>query len=113
MQSAVTKTSIIIKLDENLSEEFICDTAESGELFIGQTCGYPLVMQNFENLNVVAVPIHDFDGCQGPLYSSVLIARKNTKKENLRGKTKAVSSIFSMSGNVFLFSSLGSDLGIG
>ena len=65
-----------IQLEEELSEEFICDSAESGDLFIGQTCGYPLVMQSYDKLNVVAVPMHELDGCpEGPFYRSVLITK--------------------------------------
>ena len=61
-------------------------------------------------MEVVAVPKYNFDGCQDEYYSSVLISHNNITIDDVRGKVVAINSMSSMSGNVLLYSALGSSI---
>jgi len=52
-------------------------------LFIGHTCGYPL-MRNFrDDLTPVCVPVFDVAGCDGTFYCSVFIVAADSDIESL------------------------------
>ena len=46
------------------------------ELFLSQTCGYPLWFEHRDALQVVAVPCYQVEGCEGAYYSSMIVTRK-------------------------------------
>ncbi|WP_429461882.1 phosphate/phosphite/phosphonate ABC transporter substrate-binding protein [Paraburkholderia sp. JPY465] len=46
-----------------------------GDLLLSQTCGYPLVHELRDHVDVVAAPIFDAHGCNGARYRSVLVVR--------------------------------------
>ena len=46
-------------------------------LLLGQTCGYPLSTTLKNKVIYIATPVYDVKGCDGPYYSSAIIARKN------------------------------------
>ena len=63
---------------------------ESGEkilrdplLFIGHTCGYPLMSSLQDDLTPVCVPLFNLDGCRGKFYSSVFIVAEDSDIESL------------------------------
>jgi carbamoylphosphate synthase large subunit len=46
------------------------------DLVFSQTCGYPYTHGFAANLNLIATPHYDADGCAGPDYSSLVFARQ-------------------------------------
>lgn len=46
------------------------------DLLLSQTCGYPLVHVLPQSIQIVATPIFDVEGCEGPRYSSVLVVSR-------------------------------------
>jgi len=48
-------------------------------LIIGQTCGYPLSTTLRGKVTYLATPVYNVQGCNGPYYSSAIIARKNSE----------------------------------
>lgn len=48
-----------------------------GDLLLSQTCGYPLVHELGNHVDVVATPIFDANGCDGARYRSVLVVSSN------------------------------------
>jgi ABC-type phosphate/phosphonate transport system substrate-binding protein len=77
----------------------------SHELLFGQTCGYPFWTGLRDTVEIVAAPIYDFPGCDGPAHCSFLIARVDDPRGTLaafRGARAAVNSRDSNSGmNLF------------
>ena len=73
----------------------------TGTLLLGQTCGYPLHNFYFDQLNVVAVPKYNSDGCQDETYSSVIISNRADFKMTECSRI-AINSKCSMSGNLLL-----------
>ena len=70
-------------------------------LFIGHTCGYPLMTQLQAALLPVCVPCFDVAGAAGKLYSSPIIVPADSDIEAIeqcRGKIVAINSIHSNSG---------------
>lgn len=49
------------------------------QLLMSQTCGYPLRRQFCDVLKVIAVPRYKAEGCEGPYYCSVVVARKDDR----------------------------------
>ena len=49
----------------------------NSNLLVGQTCGYPFATTLKNKVSYLATPVYDVTGCQGPYYSSALIAHKN------------------------------------
>ena len=70
------------------------------DLLFGQTCGYPFSTQLKGKVNYLATPVYDVVGCQGPYYSSAIIAHKDSglKSGDLRAKSFAYNSTHSWSG---------------
>lgn len=75
------------------------------DLLISQTCGYPLMHGLRENVQLIATPQFDAPGCDGALYSSVLVTRADAPFDSLadcRGARAAYNQHDSNSGmNVF------------
>ena len=70
-------------------------------LLFSQTCGYPAATTFRDVLRVVATPHYAAPGCEGPRYSSVVVAREAsrvTALEELRGAVCAFNSRDSQSG---------------
>jgi ABC-type phosphate/phosphonate transport system substrate-binding protein len=73
----------------------------SGDLFFAQTCGYPLTHELKDRVTLVATPCYQVDGCVGPSYCSVIIARRESSIRNLDdigGKVAAINGYDSQSG---------------
>lgn len=70
-------------LDANL--RFACDEKNLHDpaLFLGQTCGYPLVTKLSDSHLPVCVPEFNADGCDGSRYSSAIVVRNNSAAKNL------------------------------
>ncbi len=49
------------------------------QLLMSQTCGYPLRHELSNILKVIAVPCYRAEGCEGPYYSSMVVARKDDR----------------------------------
>ena len=45
------------------------------DLVLAQTCGWPYATRLIDSVRYVATPVYAAPGCQGPLYSSVIVAR--------------------------------------
>jgi ABC-type phosphate/phosphonate transport system substrate-binding protein len=83
--------------------EFSVDTElkfDSGEailrdplLFIGHTCGYPLMRSLQDELTPVCVPVFDLAGCESKYYSSVFIVAEDSDIESLSGCYQRVAAI--------------------
>ena len=71
-------------------------------LLFSQTCGYPFTHEYDGILTYVATPHYTADGCVGPNYSSIILARSAASLENFRGKTAAFNNRDSMSGMLAL-----------
>ncbi len=78
------------------------DAWRRGDLLFSQTCGYPLTHEFRGTLSYVATPHYDVDGCEGPRYCSILLARKVEPVEAFRGCRAAVNARDSMSGMLAL-----------
>jgi ABC-type phosphate/phosphonate transport system substrate-binding protein len=71
------------------------------DLFIAQTCGYPLTHRLKGRVTLVATPVYAVDGCVGPTYHSVIIARRESDVRSLddvAGRTAAINGQDSQSG---------------
>lgn len=71
-------------------------------LLFSQTCGYPLVHEFRGSLDLVATPHYGAEGCAGPDYCSLILARDPGPLEAFRGRRAAVNSADSMSGMLAL-----------
>jgi ABC-type phosphate/phosphonate transport system substrate-binding protein len=73
----------------------------SDDLFFAQTCGYPLTHRLNDRVTLVATPCYDVDGCGGPSYCSVIVARRESEirtLDDVRGKVAAINGYDSQSG---------------
>ena len=74
-------------------------------LLLGQTCGYPYWTGLRDRLDVLATPIYDFEGCEGPTHCSFIVARADDPRATLaqfRGARAAVNGFDSNTGmNLF------------
>ena len=74
-------------------------------LLLGQTCGYPYVTQLRGEVALLATPIFNFEGCEGPRHCSFLVARRRDARRDIaafRGAVAAMNSRDSNSGmNLF------------
>lgn len=71
-------------------------------LLFSQTCGYPFTHALKGKVKLVATPHYDCDGCDGPMYRSIVFAREKRPLEAFRGATAAVTTPDSMSGMLAL-----------
>ncbi|MDH3387212.1 MAG: PhnD/SsuA/transferrin family substrate-binding protein [Gammaproteobacteria bacterium] len=88
-----------------LSRELVFDASESmlrdRRLFIGHTCGYPLMTRLQDALEPICVPIFDVPGTSGKLYCSQIVVPADSVIDSLdecRGKIVAVNNADSNSG---------------
>ena len=68
------------------------------DLLFSQTCGYPFTHGFAGRLTLVATPHYGVDGCRGPDYQSIVLARGAAPLDAFRGSRAAVNSPDSMSG---------------
>ena len=71
------------------------------DCLFSQTCGYPLMNAFRGELKVIATPVYDAPGCDGPKYCSLIVVRADDpaqELEDLRGRTAAVTHTASQSG---------------
>ncbi|MEM7300823.1 MAG: PhnD/SsuA/transferrin family substrate-binding protein [Pseudomonadota bacterium] len=68
------------------------------DLLVGQTCGYPLATGLAERVRYVATLHYAVEGCEGPNYSSVVVARANRKQPDFQNARFAYNSTSSLSG---------------
>lgn len=71
------------------------------KLVFSQTCGFPLLYRLGHRVQLVATPVYDVEGCDGPHYSSVVLVRAIDGLrglEDLRGLTVAFNGEDSQSG---------------
>jgi ABC-type phosphate/phosphonate transport system substrate-binding protein len=74
-------------------------------LLLAQTCGFPYVKRLRDTVQLVATPVYDLPGCDGPSMRSFIIVRKDSPAKalaDLRGLTAAINDLGSNSGtNLF------------
>ena len=71
------------------------------DLFIAQTCGFPLTHRLKDRVTLVGTPVYAPDGCAGGSYHSVIVARKGSDVRSLddvAGKVAAFNAHDSQSG---------------
>jgi ABC-type phosphate/phosphonate transport system substrate-binding protein len=71
------------------------------DLFIAQTCGFPLTHRLKDRVTLVATPVYAVDGCAGGRYHSVIVARRESDVRSLddvAGKVAAINGHDSQSG---------------
>jgi ABC-type phosphate/phosphonate transport system substrate-binding protein len=78
------------------------DAWRRDDLLFSQACGYPLTHEFRGMLTYVATPHYDAEGCKGPLYSSILLARESKELAAFDGSVAAVNAMDSMSGMLAL-----------
>ena len=78
-------------------------------LLLSQTCGWPYATRLSAHVRLVGTPVYAVDGCEGPLYSSFIIARRSDRGDRLRdfaGRRFAFNSRDSLSGYVVPISAM-------
>lgn len=78
------------------------DQWDSGELLLGQACGYDVAIAYAHQLQLVATPCYALDGCEGPTYRSFVVVRADdpaTTIEQLRGRRCLINTPTSHSGS--------------
>jgi ABC-type phosphate/phosphonate transport system substrate-binding protein len=81
-------------------------------LVLSQTCGFPVATALRGLVRLVATPVYEVEGCEGPLYSSTVVARleaPGTRLSDFIGCRIAFNSRDSLSGYVTLNAALRSD----
>jgi ABC-type phosphate/phosphonate transport system substrate-binding protein len=79
----------------------LCELWLAPDLFIAQTCGYPLTHRLKDRVTLVATPCYAVDGCVGPSYHSVIVVRRDSGLQGLddiAGKVAAINGHDSQSG---------------
>ncbi|CDM60412.1 hypothetical protein LPU83_pLPU83b_0427 (plasmid) [Rhizobium favelukesii] len=74
------------------------------DLLLSQACDYPFAKSLRGRVRLVATPVYDHPGCDGPLMRSFIVVRKDSpvcSLEDLRGTTAAINSPDSNSGSNF------------
>ena len=74
---------------------------QASDLFIAQTCGYPLTHRLKDGVTLVATPCYAAGGCTGPTYDSVIVARHESgvrSLDDLAGRVAAINGYDSQSG---------------
>jgi ABC-type phosphate/phosphonate transport system substrate-binding protein len=75
---------------------------QRNDVLLSQTCGYPFTHALKGRVQLVATPHYACDGCEGPLYRSIVFARQHQPLESFRGSVAAVNTPDSMSGMLAL-----------
>jgi ABC-type phosphate/phosphonate transport system substrate-binding protein len=63
-------------------------------LLLAQTCGYPLLTELADAVQMVATPVYDFPGCDGVLHRSFVVVRADDPADSLealRGRRCAIN----------------------
>lgn len=71
------------------------------DLFIAQTCGFPLTHRLKDRVTLVGTPVYAVEGCAGGTYHSVIVARRDSSVRSLddvAGKVAAINGHDSQSG---------------
>jgi ABC-type phosphate/phosphonate transport system substrate-binding protein len=74
---------------------------QAPDLFIAQTCGFPLTHRLKDRVTLVGTPVYAIDGCAGGSYHSVIVARQDSDVRSLddvAGKVAAINGYDSQSG---------------
>lgn len=74
-------------------------------LVLSQTCGFPFSTRLRGLVRLIGTPVYDVPGCEGPYYSSMIVARNADTAEHLadaRGRRFAYNTIDSLSGYLVL-----------
>jgi ABC-type phosphate/phosphonate transport system substrate-binding protein len=74
-------------------------------LVLSQTCGWPYSTRLLEKVRIVATPVYEVEGCDGPLYSSIIVTRRDERAKDLsdfQARRFAVNTRDSLSGHVAL-----------
>lgn len=73
-------------------------------LTLSQTCGYPFATRLAGRVRLVATPVFEAEGCEGPFYSSVIVARRGEGAglADFSGRRFAFNAADSLSGSVAL-----------
>ena len=89
------------------------DEGSSGNLFLGQTCGWPLTI-NQDAYKIIGIPKYACSGCMEEQYRSVIIKRKDLYTDSsfkqLKNRIVAVNSRTSCSGCLMLAATVGKDI---
>lgn len=78
-------------------------------LVLSQTCGFPYATRLRDSVSLVATPIYDADGCEGPHYSSFVVARGGEgggALADFAGRRVAFNARDSLSGYVALVAAI-------
>jgi ABC-type phosphate/phosphonate transport system substrate-binding protein len=78
-------------------------------LVLSQTCGFPVATRLRDFVRLVATPIYDVEGCDGPRYSSFIVAssaERGGPLADFAGRRVAFNSRDSLSGYVTLVAAL-------
>lgn len=71
------------------------------DLLLSQTCGYPMTHALAGRVRLVATPVYQVEGCDGPMYRSAFLVRDDEPAAglaDLRGRRVAVNARDSQSG---------------
>lgn len=69
------------------------------DLLLSQTCGWPYVTEVSQWAQLVATPVYAAPGCEGPRYSSALVARAGSPLQRAEDAQRiAINSLDSLSG---------------
>ena len=74
---------------------------QAPDLFIAQTCGFPLTHRLKDRVTLVATPVYAVEGCTGGRYHSVIVARRDgdvRSLDDVAGKVAAINGYDSQSG---------------
>jgi ABC-type phosphate/phosphonate transport system substrate-binding protein len=92
-----------LRIDVVLSRiDRYADAWTRDDLLFSQTCGYPFTHALADRVRLLATPHYAVDGCDGPRYQSLILAREKAPLEKFRGATAAVNAPESMSGMLAL-----------
>lgn len=65
-------------------------------MFLAQTCGYPLTHRLAGKVRLVGTPCYDAPGCEGPIYRSLFIVRSDSDANKLSDALPARVAVNSM-----------------
>src|SRR5450432_283363 len=68
----------------------------SPHLLMAQTCGYPFATVLRGHVRLIGTPCYGVPGCQGPDYSSVIVANRRSGLNNLKDLKKCTAAINSL-----------------
>ncbi len=78
-------------------------------LVLSQTCGFPYATRLIDAVSYVATPVYGVEGCEGPHYSSAIVARRDEREAalaELAGRRVAFNARDSFSGHVVLVAAM-------